>query len=112
MKGQLASPTTVDYAPGMRVIIRDEEWIVKKVETNNIENKALHCTGISSLVKDHEVIFLTDIEDIEQVDPAKVKLIPDTSAFFKKSRLYIESQWRQKIPTFMNGHNRIRRVSF
>ena len=24
----------IDYAPGMRVIIRDEEWMVKKVETN------------------------------------------------------------------------------
>jgi hypothetical protein len=23
-----------DYAPGMRVIIRDEEWMIKKVETN------------------------------------------------------------------------------
>ena len=25
----------VDYAPGMRTIIRDEEWMVKKIETNN-----------------------------------------------------------------------------
>lgn len=25
----------VDYAPGMR-IIRDEEWIVKKIETNKL----------------------------------------------------------------------------
>ena len=24
----------VDYAPGMRTIIRDEEWMVKKVEKN------------------------------------------------------------------------------
>ena len=28
----------VDYAPGMRTIIRDEEWMVKKVEKNNMGN--------------------------------------------------------------------------
>ena len=31
----------VDYAPGMRTIIRDEEWMVKKVEKNNMGNNAL-----------------------------------------------------------------------
>ena len=29
----------VDYAPGMRTIIRDEEWISKKIETNSLGNK-------------------------------------------------------------------------
>ena len=28
----------MDYAPGMRTIIRDEEWMVKKVEKNNMGN--------------------------------------------------------------------------
>ena len=41
-----------EYAPGMRTIIRDEEWMVKKIETNSLGNKALYCVGISSLVKD------------------------------------------------------------
>lgn len=26
----------VDFAPGMRTIIRDEEWMVKKIETNSL----------------------------------------------------------------------------
>lgn len=48
---------------------------------------------------------MTDIEkEIEIVDPAKVKLIPDDSAFFKKSKLYIESHLRQKIPTDTKIH--------
>ena len=88
-----------DYAPGMRVIIRDEEWMIKKVETNALGNKTLHCTGVSALVKDRDTMFLTDIESIAQVDPTKVKLIPDDSPFFKRSRLFIESGWRQKTPT-------------
>ena len=48
----------VDYAPGMRTIIRDEEWMVKKVERNNMGNDVLYCIGVSPLVKDREVIFL------------------------------------------------------
>lgn len=61
----------VDYAPGMRTIIRDEEWMVKKIEKNNLGNLALNCIGISPLVKDKEVIFLTDLEDIKVVKPGR-----------------------------------------
>ena len=31
----------IDFAPGMRTIIRDEEWMVKKIETNSLGNKTL-----------------------------------------------------------------------
>ena len=93
-----------EYAPGMRTIIRDEEWMVKKIETNSLGNKALHCVGVSPLVKDREAIFLTDLEEIQIVNPAEVKLVPDHSPRFRKSLLYMESQWRQKIPTDTNIH--------
>ena len=62
----------IDYAPGMRIIARGEEWIVKRVETNSLGNQTLQVVGISSLVKDYESRFMTDIEKrIEIVDPAK-----------------------------------------
>ena len=94
----------VDYAPGMRTIIRDEEWMIKKIEKNSLGNRALHCIGISPLVKDKETIFLTDLEKIQIVNPAEVKLIPDTSPFYKRTLLFLESQWRQQIPTDANLH--------
>lgn len=94
----------IDYAPGMRTIIRDEEWMVKKIETNSLGNKALYCIGISPLVKDKEAIFLTDLEEIQIVNPAEIKLIPDSSPFYRRSLLYLESQWRQQIPTDTNIH--------
>ncbi len=94
----------IDFAPGMRAIIRDEEWMVKKIETNSLGNKALYCVGISPLVKDREAIFLTDLEQIQIVDPVQVKLVADTSAFYKRTLLYLESQWRQQIPTDANLH--------
>lgn len=92
--------TAVKYAPGMRIIVRGEEWMIKKVETNSLGNQTLHVIGLSQLVKDYDSTFLVDVEeDIEIVDPAKVLLVPDDSAFFRKAKVYIESQWRRKIPT-------------
>lgn len=95
-----------EYTPGMRVIIRDEEWMIQKVEENTLGNKALHVIGISPLVRDREAVFLSDLEIdkkgnslISVVDPAKVKLIPDNSPFNRKTQLYVESQWRKAIPT-------------
>ena len=41
----------VKYAPGMRIIVRDEEWMIKKVESNEIGNKSIYCVGISPLFK-------------------------------------------------------------
>ena len=94
----------IDFAPGMRTIIRDEEWMVKKIETNSLGNKTLYCVGVSPLVKDREAIFLTDLEKIQIVDPAEVKLVADASPFYKRALLYLESQWRQQIPTDANLH--------
>ena len=94
----------VDYAPGMRTIIRDEEWMVRKVERNNMGNNALYCVGVSPLVKDKEAIFLTDLEQIAVVDPKEVKLVADRSSFFRRTQLYMESQWRQQIPTDTDLH--------
>lgn len=94
----------IEYAPGMRLIIRDEEWMIKKIDTNEIGAQALNCIGISPLVKDKEAIFLTDLEKIEAVDPTKVRLIRDESPKYTKSLLYLESQWRQKAPTDKNIH--------
>ena len=49
----------IDYVPGMRVIIRDEEWMIKQVRTNDIGNQSLYCVGVSMLVKDKSAIFLS-----------------------------------------------------
>lgn len=93
-----------DYAPGMRILVRDEEWMVKKVERNSMGNKALYSVGVSPLVKDRDAIFLADLEKISVVDPKAVKLVADQSSFFRSTQLYMESQWRQQIPTDTDLH--------
>ena len=91
--------TEQQLAPGLRIIIRDEEWAIKKVETNSFGGKTLYCVGISPLVQDQEEVFIAELEQIDAVDPKSVQLIPDKSSFFVQSRLYIESHLRQKTPT-------------
>ena len=93
-----------DYAPGMRAVIRDEEWLIKKIETNSLGHQVLQCVGITPLVRNRDTIFLTDLEQIQIVDPASIQLIADSSPFFKRSLLYLESQWRQQLPTDRNLH--------
>lgn len=93
-----------DYAPGMRAVIRDEEWLIKKNETNSLGHQVLQCVGITPLVRKRDTIFLTDLEQIQIVDPASIQLIADSSPFFKRSLLYLESQWRQQLPTDRNLH--------
>ena len=48
-----------DYAPGMRAVIRDEEWLIKRIETNSLGHQVLHCVGVTPLVKDRDAIFQT-----------------------------------------------------
>ena len=81
----------VDFAPGMRTIIRDEEWMIKKIETNSLGNKTLYCVGVSPLVKDREAIFLADLEQIQVVDPAEVKLVADHSPFYGDGIIAIDA---------------------
>lgn len=92
------------YAPGMRVVIRDEEWMIRKCDRNSFNTYTLQCVGISPLVRDKTAYFLSDLERITVIDPAKTTLVPDNSARFSKSRLFLESQWRQKIPTDAKLH--------
>lgn len=89
----------MNFAPGMRVIIRDEEWMIKKTDSNSFGSYTLLCIGLSSLVKDKTAFFLSELEHIEVVDPQKTRLIVDDSPRYSRSRLYLESQWRQMIPT-------------
>jgi superfamily II DNA or RNA helicase len=87
-------------APGARVVIRDAEWLVRKMDRTSTGGFALTVVGISELVKDKEAIFLDEIDtNIEILDPVDTKLVPDTSSSYQGSLLYMESLLRQIPPT-------------
>ena len=93
-----------EFAPGMRVLIRDEEWMIRKCDLNSYNTYTLQCVGVSPLVRDKTAYFLSDLEKIAVIDPAKTTLVPDSSTRFTRSRLFLESLWRQKIPTDAKLH--------
>ena len=92
-------------APGMRVVIRDEEWLIRRVDPSADGGHLLSCDGISELVRGQEALFLTELEEaIEILDPAQTALLPDTSDKYSAALLYLESQRRRSVPNDESIH--------
>jgi SNF2 family DNA or RNA helicase len=82
-------------APGARALIRDEEWIVQHADAHVHGGWQLNCIGISETVRNRRALFLSQLEDVILIDPAKTQLQFDESPQFLASRLYIEARLRQ-----------------
>lgn len=95
------------YAPGMRIVVRDAEWIVRKADLSADGGFLIECEGLSELVRGKEGRFLTAIENdpdicqspIKILDPATTTLVEDRSSNYRGTLLYIESLLRQRVPT-------------
>ncbi|MDD9960486.1 MAG: DEAD/DEAH box helicase [Gammaproteobacteria bacterium] len=94
----MPSPSAAIPTPGIRVLVRDAEWIVRRVD-HAPGGYQITCEGASELVRGREAAFLTALEpQIEVLDPAQTRLVADRSAQFADSLLYMESQTRQAVP--------------
>ena len=83
-------------APGARVVIRDAEWIVRRVDNASDGGQQLVCDGLSELVRDKTAYFLPRLEDdIRVLDPGETELVQDDSSSYRRSLLYMESLLRQ-----------------
>lgn len=101
------APSSQLYAPGSRIVVRDAEWLVRRVDRTSTGGQALLVSGLSELVRDREAIFLTEIEpDIQILRPEDTRFVQDTSPRYLKSLLYLESALRQLPPTI--DANRVR----
>jgi hypothetical protein len=94
-------PDGVVFTPGMRVLCRDAEWLVTRVDPSDHDHQhhAVQCIGADDLVRGHEAIFLTQLDDIEPVDPRKTQLVPDPSRGYRLAKLFLEAQLRQMPAT-------------
>lgn len=90
---------TPDYAPGARVLIRNEEWVVRDVSPCDMGGWQLECVGVSELVMSREGIFLSELDPVTVLDPAAIELVGDDSPEFLTSRVYLEARLRQTVPT-------------
>jgi len=92
---------SLSIAPGMRVLCRDAEWLVQRVDAANEAGTqhAVQVVGVDDLVRGHQAVFLTQLDRIEPVDPRQTQLVPDNSNGFRRAKLFLEAQLRQMPAT-------------
>jgi len=87
-------------APGARVVIRDAEWLVRRTDRTPTGGQALHCVGLSEIVREKEATFLTEVEEaVKVLRPEETQLMLDRSSGYADSLVYIEALLRQSPPT-------------
>ena len=82
-------------APGARALIRDEEWIIQSADQCSLGGWQLSCIGVSETVRNRHALFLSQLEDVTLIDPAKTELVHDDSPTYIAARLFIEARLRQ-----------------
>jgi superfamily II DNA or RNA helicase len=89
-------------APGSRIVARDEEWLVRRVDLTPSGAYLLSVTGLSPLVRNRDAKFIDRIEEleapIEVVDPRTTVPVTDASPYFRDTRLFLEAMLRQSVP--------------
>ena len=95
------SDVALRIAPGMRIELRSVEWLVKRTLTTGMKLHLVEAIGLSQIVRDQEMSFILEYETegtVTIMDPADVKLVPDTSPRYIQTLLYIESLLRSASP--------------
>lgn len=85
-------------APGARVEVRGEEWLVKNVRKLK-DGYSYKVVGLTELVRGQHAIFLTTLDEIIEIRPEDTIFVNDESERFKKSRLYLEALLRRTTPS-------------
>ncbi|MFI6332471.1 helicase-related protein [Micromonospora chersina] len=83
------------FAPGSRIVVRDEEWLVRSVKTGTADGTMIKAIGVSEFVQDVEATFFTALDEIQAMRPEETVLVPDTSSRFRQSRLFLEAVLRR-----------------
>ena len=95
--------TTTAISAGSRIIVRDEEWLVRRIDRTHSGAQVLTVTGLSPLVRDREAKFVDAIEKefdepIRVVDPKTTQPVRDPSPYYRDTRLFLEALLRQSVP--------------
>ena len=78
-------------AAGAQVVVRDEEWLVQRVRHTPSDGLMVRCIGMSTLVRDTESTFFTNLDFIKPLRPEDTTLVADYSPNYRKSRLFLEA---------------------
>ncbi|MGC4808222.1 helicase-related protein [Micromonospora sp. DT233] len=91
----MTTPQAATFAPGSRIVVRDEEWLVRGVRTGTADGTMIKAVGVSEFVQDVEATFFTGLETITPLVPEETDLVQDTSSRFRQSRLFLEAVLRR-----------------
>ncbi len=95
-------PSAPTFAPGSRVLIRGEEWLVRRSDLGPAGDQVLTVSGLSPLVRNREAKFIDAIESlvdpITPVDPKETKAARDESPYYRDTKLFLEAMLRQSVP--------------
>ena len=94
-----AQPTAGAHAPGSRVHVRGEEWVVDRCLPVPTGGWSVYVTGLSELVRHHKAIFLTAIDGVSPLRPEDTDLVEDDSPAYRQTRLFLETLLRRTPPT-------------
>lgn len=83
------------YAPGARVRVRDEQWLIRKVLRTRRDGLMLDVTGVSSFVRGTDAVFYTALDRVEVIDPRTTRLVSDDSPNHRRARLHLEAAIRK-----------------
>ena len=72
------------------MLVRDAEWLVTSVEQVS-DGYFVDVIGLSELVRDTTATFSTALDKVVEVDPSRVRAVPDESPGFRRSRLWLEA---------------------
>ncbi|MCX4716525.1 DEAD/DEAH box helicase [Streptomyces virginiae] len=95
MTDQGATQEGTRFPPGAQILVRDEEWLVRNTTTTDHDGERIEAVGVSEFVRDEEAVFFSGIDTVELLDPEKTVLVPDTSSYFRRSRLFLEAVLRK-----------------
>ena len=85
------------FPPGARILVRDAEWLVRTCTRTDYNDYKITATGISELVRDENAVFFTALEQPPPMllRPEETILVPDQTAAFAQSRLFLEATLRR-----------------
>lgn len=89
-----------DLAPGTRITVRGEEWVVRECsyELELGAARVVRCEGVSGFLRGVQATFVDAFDHIEIVDPLDIKFVVDDSTKFRDSKLWIDIWARKVIP--------------
>jgi ERCC4-related helicase len=93
----LVTEEQTPFPPGGRILVRDTEWMVRGCTPIEEDGYKIRAIGVSEFVRDEEAVFFSKLEQPppELLRPDETVLVPDDTAGFAKSRLFLEATLRR-----------------